>query len=106
MGRREGKGGKSAYGRGSKLSIRSSMVGLIFLLVLSFFIMESMLSANGRRAVYARAVFQSVMTGVSRITAAAHFPSDVLAGLLISFSYYILCEFLYRRISGSAQLKS
>ncbi|EDL63820.1 phosphatase PAP2 family protein [Bacillus sp. SG-1] len=77
-----------------------AMVGLIFLLVLAFFISKMITSANGKLAVYVTAISLALLTGFSRIPDEAHYPSDVLAGFLIGFSYYVLCEFAYLKLSN------
>jgi undecaprenyl-diphosphatase len=75
-----------------------AMVGLIFLLVLAFFITRMIKSSKGKLSVYIIAAALAVLTGISRVVDAAHYPSDVLAGFLIGFSYYILCEYLYVKL--------
>jgi undecaprenyl-diphosphatase len=75
-----------------------AMVGLIFMLVLAFFISKKIHSDKGKLALYAAAVVLGILTGLSRIPDAAHFPSDVLAGFLIGFSYFMLCEFVYLKL--------
>jgi undecaprenyl-diphosphatase len=75
-----------------------AMVGLIFMLVLAFFITKQISSEKGKLAVYITAVVLAVLMGLSRIPDAAHFPSDVLAGFLIGYSYYVLCEYVYLKL--------
>ncbi|MGM0846396.1 MAG: phosphatase PAP2 family protein [Bacillota bacterium] len=82
-----------------------AMVGLIFMLVLAFFISEMISSAKGRLAVYAATVLLALLTGISRVVDAAHYPSDVLAGFLIGFSYYVLCEYVYLKLKNNANNK-
>lgn len=78
-----------------------AMVGLIFMLVLAFFISERISSEIGRLAVYAAAFSLALLTGISRVVNAAHYPSDVFAGFLIGFSYYVLCEYVYLRLKNN-----
>jgi undecaprenyl-diphosphatase len=75
-----------------------AMVGLIFMLVLAFFIAKQISSEKGKLGVYITAVVLAVLTGLSRIPDAAHFPTDVLAGFLIGYSYYVLCEYVYLKL--------
>lgn len=78
-----------------------AMVGLIFMLVLAFFISAAISSEKGRFAVYAAAVSLALLTGISRVVDAAHYPSDVLAGFMIGFSYYVLCEYVYLKLKNN-----
>ncbi|MGF2615257.1 phosphatase PAP2 family protein [Rossellomorea aquimaris] len=77
-----------------------AMVGLIFMLVLAFFISQMISSEKGKLAVYAAAVSLALLTGISRTVDSAHFPSDILAGFLIGFSYYLLCEYVYLKLKN------
>ncbi|WP_421384081.1 phosphatase PAP2 family protein [Bacillus salacetis] len=75
-----------------------AMVGLIFMLVLAFIVSKYFTSAKQKLTVYAAAIVLGILTGLSRIPDAAHYPSDVLAGFLIGFSYYVLCELVYLKL--------
>ncbi|WP_456271903.1 phosphatase PAP2 family protein [Bacillus sp. AK031] len=75
-----------------------AMVGVIFLLVMAFFIARMVDSSKGKLSIYILAAALALLTGISRVVDAAHYPSDVLAGFLIGFSYYILCEFIYVKL--------
>ncbi|WP_409253350.1 phosphatase PAP2 family protein [Bacillus sp. SCS-153A] len=75
-----------------------AMVGLIFMLVLAFFISKMITSEKGKLIVYVSAILLAILTGFSRIPDEAHYPSDVLAGFLIGFSYYVFCEFVYLKL--------
>ncbi|BCB02940.1 phosphatase PAP2 family protein [Bacillus sp. KH172YL63] len=74
-----------------------AMVGLVFLLVIAYFISKECASVRIKAAVYTSAVLLALLTGFSRITQGAHYPSDVAAGFLLGYAYFVLCIFLYEK---------
>ncbi|MCA1059602.1 phosphatase PAP2 family protein [Rossellomorea aquimaris] len=77
-----------------------AMVGLVFLLVLAYFLSKEISSAGKRIAIFIFAVILSLFTGISRVVEQVHFPSDVAAGFLLGYSFFVLCIFLYEKRPG------
>jgi undecaprenyl-diphosphatase len=59
--------GRLAWGRGFNFRSGHAMVGLIFLLVLAFFISKHLTSSYGRLTVYVAAIVIALLTGLSRL---------------------------------------
>ncbi|KAA0565169.1 phosphatase PAP2 family protein [Bacillus sp. CH30_1T] len=72
-----------------------AMVGLVFLLVTAYFISREISSAGMKVILYILAITLALLTGLSRIVEQAHYPSDVAAGYLLGYSFFVLCIFLY-----------
>jgi undecaprenyl-diphosphatase len=77
-----------------------AMVGLAFLLVLAYFISKELSSTGMKITIFTLAVFISLLTGFSRVVEQAHYPSDVAAGFLLGYSFFVLCIFLYEKRPG------
>jgi undecaprenyl-diphosphatase len=76
-----------------------AMVGLVFLLVAAYFISKEVSSIGKRITVFTLAVILSLLTGFSRVVEQAHYPSDIAAGFLLGYSFFVLCIFLYEKRS-------
>ncbi|MCA1061956.1 phosphatase PAP2 family protein [Rossellomorea sp. AcN35-11] len=74
-----------------------AMVGLVFLLIAAYFISKEVTTTGLKLSFFVLAVVLSLLTGISRIAEQAHYPSDVAAGFLLGYSYFILCLFLYEK---------
>lgn len=74
-----------------------AMVGLVFLLVTAYFISREISSTVMKVGLFILAFTLSLLTGLSRIVEQAHYPSDVAAGYLLGYSYFVLCIFLYEK---------
>ncbi|WP_052504437.1 phosphatase PAP2 family protein [Rossellomorea aquimaris] len=74
-----------------------AMVGLVFLLVIAYFISKEISSTGVKITLYTVAIILSILTGLSRIVEQAHYPSDVAAGYLLGYSFFVLCIFLYEK---------
>ncbi len=74
-----------------------AMVGLIFLLVVAYYLSKEFKNHHIKIAFYLGATLLALLTGLSRIVEKAHFPSDVLAGFLIGYAFFVLCLFLYEK---------
>ncbi|KPL61518.1 phosphatase PAP2 family protein [Rossellomorea vietnamensis] len=72
-----------------------AMVGLVFLLVLAYFVSKEISSLGIKVAIFTMAVLLSLLTGFSRVAEQAHYPTDVAAGFLLGYSFFVLCIFLY-----------
>ncbi|MFI8576524.1 phosphatase PAP2 family protein [Rossellomorea aquimaris] len=74
-----------------------AMVGLVFLLVIAYFISREISSTGMKVTLFILAIILSLLTGISRIVEQAHYPSDVAAGYLLGYSFFVLCIFLYEK---------
>ncbi|MGG4167107.1 phosphatase PAP2 family protein [Rossellomorea vietnamensis] len=74
-----------------------AMVGLVFLLVLAYFVSKEISSLGIKVAIFTMAVLLSLLTGFSRVAEQAHYPTDVAAGFLLGYSFFVLCIFLYEK---------
>ncbi|WP_226676874.1 phosphatase PAP2 family protein [Rossellomorea aquimaris] len=77
-----------------------AMVGLVFLLVIAYFISKELSSVGMKISTFTIAVLISLLTGFSRVVEQAHYPSDVAAGFLLGYSFFVLCIFLYEKRPG------
>ncbi|MBN8192551.1 phosphatase PAP2 family protein [Bacillus sp. NTK074B] len=77
-----------------------AMVGLVFLLVIAYFISKELSSAGMKITLFTIAVILSLLAGFSRVVEQAHYPSDVAAGFLLGYSLFVLCIFLYEKRPG------
>ncbi|CAN7473369.1 phosphatase PAP2 family protein [Rossellomorea sp. LjRoot5] len=74
-----------------------AMVGLVFLLVIAYFISKEISSLGIKVMIFTLAVILSLLTGFSRVAEQAHYPTDVAAGFLLGYSFFVLCIFLYEK---------
>jgi len=71
--------------------------GLLYLLTVAFLITLSNTSKWISLFVWISAIILALLIGLSRIADGRHFASDVLAGWLLGYSWFILCLWWYRR---------
>ncbi len=74
-----------------------AMVGLAFLLVVAYFISKEFSSTRVKVGIFTFAVILTILTGLSRVAEQAHYPSDVAAGFLLAYTFFVLCIFLYEK---------
>ncbi|RLQ97287.1 phosphatase PAP2 family protein [Falsibacillus albus] len=72
-----------------------AMVGMIFYLLLAFFINQEVASKKIRIMIYSAGVLSAVLTGLSRIVTHAHYPSDVFAGYLAGVTIFMFTTGVY-----------
>ncbi|WP_171050843.1 phosphatase PAP2 family protein [Bacillus sp. BHET2] len=77
-----------------------AMVGLTFLLVIAYFISKEFSSTRLKVTTFTFAVILALLTGFSRVAEQAHYPSDVAAGFLLAYPFFVLCIFLYEKRPG------
>ncbi len=70
--------------------------GLLYLLTIAYVFNRIVISKRASRIVWITAIILSLLIGVSRITEGRHFASDVLAGWLLGYSWFILCVWWYK----------
>jgi undecaprenyl-diphosphatase len=83
-----------------------AMVGLVFLLLLVYFISKEVQSTKIKLIFYSGGVLLALFTGMSRVVEKAHYFSDVLAGFLLGYAYFTLCIVLYETSSKVLKKKN
>ena len=71
--------------------------GLLYLLTIAYLLNLTATSKRVSIAIWISAILLVILIGLSRITEGHHFASDVLAGWLLGYSWFILCLWWYRR---------
>jgi undecaprenyl-diphosphatase len=74
-----------------------AMVGIVFLLVIAYFISKETSTMGLKVTTFTLAVILSLLAGFSRVAEQAHYPTDVAAGFLLGYSFFVLCIFLYEK---------
>lgn len=74
-----------------------AMVGIVFLLVIAYFISKEISTMGIKITIFTLAVILSLLAGFSRVAEQAHYPTDVAAGFLLGYSFFVLCIFLYEK---------
>lgn len=74
-----------------------AMVGIVFLLVIAYFISKEISTMGMKITIFTLAVILSLLAGFSRVAEQAHYPTDVAAGFLLGYSFFVLCIFLYEK---------
>ncbi|WP_409304560.1 phosphatase PAP2 family protein [Peribacillus sp. SCS-155] len=72
-----------------------AMVGIIFYVLLAFFISKYVKSITVKRSIWSLAIFLVLLIGISRIVVQAHYPSDVVGGYAIGSVCIIICLYIY-----------
>ena len=70
--------------------------GLVFLFTIAYVCNRFFTTKNASLIVWITAIIFTLLIGVSRITEARHFASDVIAGWMLGYSWFILCLWWYR----------
>ena len=74
-----------------------AMHGLLFLLTIAYLFNRTVTSKRASIIVWIAAILFALLIGLSRITEGRHFASDVLAGWLLGYSWFVLCLWWYKR---------
>lgn len=72
-----------------------AMVGLLCLFTIAYFLTEHQSSKLNRILIWIVTIFITVMVGLSRIAEHRHFASDVLAGWMIGYSWFVIVALWY-----------
>ncbi|MED4970521.1 phosphatase PAP2 family protein [Parageobacillus toebii] len=73
-----------------------AMVGSIYLLLIAYFLSKEVKKASQRWAIFFIFGLLALLTGLSRLSLQVHYPSDVLAGLLLGIAYLFACISVYQ----------
>ncbi|MGG3914750.1 phosphatase PAP2 family protein [Rossellomorea vietnamensis] len=74
-----------------------AMVGIVFLLVIAYFVSKEISTLGMKVTIFTVAVILSLLAGFSRVAEQAHYPTDIAAGFLLGYSFFVLCIFLYEK---------
>ncbi|WP_404336286.1 phosphatase PAP2 family protein [Planococcus rifietoensis] len=72
-----------------------AMVGLLYLFTLAYFLGERAGTKSIRLAIWLAAVLLTVLTALSQVARGAHYLSDVLAGLFLGYTLFVLIAIWY-----------
>ncbi|MEZ0480097.1 phosphatase PAP2 family protein [Planococcus sp. SSTMD024] len=72
-----------------------AMVGLLYLFTLAYFLGERAGTKSTRLMVWLVAVLLTVLTALSQVASGAHYLSDVLAGLFLGYTLFVLVAIWY-----------
>ncbi len=70
--------------------------GLLYLFTIAYVTNRTFKSKRASLIVWITSIIITLLIGVSRITEARHFASDVIAGWLLGYSWFILCLCWYK----------
>lgn len=73
----------------------NAMVGLLYLFTLAYFINENLSSKKTRFLIWLGAIILTVLVGMSRVAANAHYVTDVIAGWMAGYSFFIIVAIWY-----------
>lgn len=72
--------------------------GLLYLLTIAYLINQTgIISKKASIIVWISAIILTLLIGLSRITEGRHFASDVFAGWMLGYSWFVLCLWWYKR---------
>jgi undecaprenyl-diphosphatase len=73
-----------------------AMVGSIYLLLIAYFLNKEVKKASQRWVIFFIFGLLALLTGLSRLSLQVHYPSDVLAGILLGIAYLFACISVYQ----------
>ncbi len=72
-----------------------AMVGLLYLFTLAYFLGERAVSQSLRLAIWLAAILLTVLAALSQVASGTHYLSDVLAGLFLGYTLFVLVAIWY-----------
>ena len=72
-----------------------AMVGLLYLFTIAYFLTENRSSRLNQILIWCVTILITAMVGLSRIAEHRHYASDVLAGWLIGYSWFVIVALWY-----------
>lgn len=91
-----------------------AMVGLLYLFTLAYFLGGRAVTKTARLVIWLAAVSLTVLAALSQVASGAHYLSDVLAGLFLGYTLFVLVAIWYemrerqfrkRRYAGAEELE-
>lgn len=77
--------------------------GFLYLVTIAYVFDRIAASKKASRIVWTATIILSLLIGISRITEGRHYASDVVAGWMLGYSWFILCVWWYE--SGNPHFK-
>ncbi|SOC18401.1 undecaprenyl-diphosphatase [Ureibacillus xyleni] len=74
-----------------------AMLSLLYLFTIAYLLAEVIVSKKKMIIVWLIAAMLSMLIGLSRIAESHHYPTDVIAGWTIAYSWFVLCAFWYEQ---------
>lgn len=71
--------------------------GLLYIFTITYVLNRLYTLNKASLIVWIAAIILALLIGISRITEARHFASDVIAGWSLGYSWFIMCVWFYRR---------
>ena len=72
-----------------------AMVGLLYLFTLAYFLGERAVPQSLRLAIWLAAILLTVLAALSQVASGTHYLSDVLAGLFLGYTLFVLVAIWY-----------
>ncbi len=72
-----------------------AMVGLLYLFTLAYFLGERAVSQSLRLVIWFAAILLTVLAALSQVASGTHYLSDVLAGLFLGYTLFVLVAIWY-----------
>lgn len=69
--------------------------GLLYLLTIAYVVSKMVISKKASQFIWGIAIILLLLIGTSRITEGRHYASDVLAGWMLGYSWFMLCVWWY-----------
>lgn len=83
-----------------------AMVGSIYLLLIAYFAGMEVKKRSAKWMIYIVCSFLALLTGISRLSIQAHYPSDVLAGFFLALPYLYICLTGYEFFTKKRSIQS
>lgn len=71
------------------------MVGLLYLFTIAYLATEHQTNRKITVTIWLGAIFMSIMIGLSRIAESRHYASDVFAGWMVGYTWFVLVALWY-----------
>ena len=72
-----------------------AMVGLLYVFTVAYFLTEYQSDKKTRILIWIGAIILTLMIGLSRIAESRHFASDVLAGWMVGYTWFVIVALWY-----------
>ena len=72
-----------------------AMVGLLYIFTIAYFLAEHQSNKTIRIVIWVGAIILTILTGLSRIAESRHYATDVLAGWMAGYTWFVLVALWY-----------
>ena len=74
-----------------------AMIGLLYLFTIAYLLSEVLVRNNHVMIVWVTAIILTFLIGLSRIADSHHYATDVIAGWVIGYAWFVICVFWYEQ---------